>query len=107
MFDPDFWGATDSAELLAACSLVVGLHPDQATEPIVEYAIASGKPFAIVPCCVFSRDNPFRRLASGRSVHSYDDFCTYLCEKAGGRVERAFLKMEGKNQVLFWRGPEK
>ena len=29
------------------------MHPDQATEGIMAFAKAHGKPFAIVPCCVF------------------------------------------------------
>ncbi len=31
------------------------MHSDQATEPIVDAAIAHGRLFAVVPCCVFSR----------------------------------------------------
>jgi hypothetical protein len=41
---------------------VVGMHPDQATEPIVACALALGKPWALAPCCVFARDSPHRRL---------------------------------------------
>eukprot|EP00884_Botryococcus_braunii_P010341 jgi/Botrbrau1/19308/Bobra.0073s0047.1 len=49
-------------EALRRCSIVVGLHPDQATDPILEFALAFGKPFAIIPCCVFARQFPHRRL---------------------------------------------
>ncbi|KAF9333004.1 hypothetical protein BG006_004099 [Podila minutissima] len=49
-------------ELVASASVLIGLHPDQATEPIVRAALKAGKPFAIIPCCVFGRDNPHRRL---------------------------------------------
>lgn len=34
------------------CSLIIGLHPDQATEPIVELALSLRVPFAIIPWCV-------------------------------------------------------
>lgn len=34
---------------------VVGMHPDQATDAIVDFALACSKPFAVVPCCVFAR----------------------------------------------------
>ncbi|GLC52433.1 hypothetical protein PLESTB_000628600 [Pleodorina starrii] len=54
-------------ELLAGCSLVVGLHPDQATEAILDFALETGKPFALVPCCVFPRLYPHRRLRLGPS----------------------------------------
>lgn len=43
------------AKQLQACSLVLGLHPDQATDSIVDFAMQYGKPFAVVPCCVFPR----------------------------------------------------
>ena len=46
--------------LLKNCSFVVGLHPDQATGAIVEFAVKSKKPFLVVPCCVFSRLFPNR-----------------------------------------------
>ncbi|KAF9921496.1 hypothetical protein FBU30_008452 [Linnemannia zychae] len=49
-------------DLVGTASIMVGLHPDQATEPIVRAAIQSKKPFAVIPCCVFGRDNPHRRL---------------------------------------------
>ena len=44
--------------------LVIGMHPDQATEPLVNLAIRHRKPFAVVPCCVFAHENPGRRLKS-------------------------------------------
>ncbi|KAG2440768.1 hypothetical protein HXX76_003624 [Chlamydomonas incerta] len=54
--------ADEVERLLAGCSLVVGLHPDQATDSILDFALDRGKPFAIVPCCVFPRLFPHRRL---------------------------------------------
>ncbi|KAG0243665.1 hypothetical protein B0O80DRAFT_494507 [Mortierella sp. GBAus27b] len=53
---------TTHQDLVSRASILVGLHPDQATEPIVNAALKTGKPFAIIPCCVFGRDNPHRRL---------------------------------------------
>jgi hypothetical protein len=50
------------SSLLQSCSLAVGMHPDQATEPIIDAALQSGKPFAVVPCCVFTRQFAGRRL---------------------------------------------
>ncbi len=40
----------------------MGLHPDQATDAILDAALALGKPFAVVPCCVFARLFPHRTL---------------------------------------------
>ena len=47
-FTPDNWHA------FADCSVVVGMHPDQATEAIVDFAAKFGKPFAVVPCWALS-----------------------------------------------------
>ena len=38
--------------LIRNCSFICGLHPDQATEPIVSLALRLDVPFAILPCCV-------------------------------------------------------
>ena len=45
-FDAEF--AVRHAALLRDCSVLVGMHPDQASEAIVDVAIALGKPFALV-----------------------------------------------------------
>ena len=50
---------------LKAASILVGIHPDQATEPIVDAALAFGKSFAVLPCCVFPNQNPHRFLPTG------------------------------------------
>ena len=42
--------------------IIIGMHPDQATEPIIDMALKYQKPFAVVPCCVFAHENPHRRL---------------------------------------------
>jgi hypothetical protein len=41
-------GELSVEQLLRDCSVVIGLHPDQATEHIVNFALANGKPFAVV-----------------------------------------------------------
>jgi hypothetical protein len=60
--------------LVEECSVLVGLHPDQATGAIVEAAIHHRRPFAVVPCCVFAREFPCRsipaRLSSAATVQS-------------------------------------
>jgi hypothetical protein len=42
--------------------LIVGFHPDQATEPCIDLAKILNIPFCIVPCCVFPSEFPNRRL---------------------------------------------
>jgi hypothetical protein len=75
----------------------------QATEWIVDTALAHGKGFAVVPCCVFA-DLFGRRDGQGRRVSTYASFVDYLLAK-DARIQRAWLPFEGKNTVLFLRPP--
>ncbi|POM58783.1 Zinc finger-containing protein [Phytophthora palmivora] len=87
-------------ELFSDCSVLVGMHPDEATEAIVDAALALGKPFAIVPCCVMSRVFPDRQCQDGTLVDTYEKFVKYLLEKHPS-VQNAFLPFAGRNQVLY------
>eukprot|EP00404_Azadinium_spinosum_P059206 CAMPEP_0180699200 /NCGR_PEP_ID=MMETSP1038_2-20121128/4428_1 /TAXON_ID=632150 /ORGANISM="Azadinium spinosum, Strain 3D9" /LENGTH=373 /DNA_ID=CAMNT_0022730815 /DNA_START=136 /DNA_END=1255 /DNA_ORIENTATION=- len=49
-------------------ALFVGLHPDQATEGIVDAALERGLAFAVVPCCVYPSLFPNRRMINGWGV---------------------------------------
>ena len=42
--------------------MLIGMHPDQATETIIDMGLKYQKPFAVVPCCVFAHENPHRKL---------------------------------------------
>jgi hypothetical protein len=53
------------SEVLNDCSVVIGLHPDGATDAIVEFALEHDKPFALLPCCVYRKTFTGRRTASG------------------------------------------
>ena len=54
--------STSKNEQEPNCDIIIGMHPDQATEPIIDMALKYQKPFAVVPCCVFAHENPHRRL---------------------------------------------
>ena len=41
-------------------------------------ALRAGKPFAVVPCCVFKTHNTHRRLRDGSKVSSTEELCAYL-----------------------------
>eukprot|EP00050_Salpingoeca_kvevrii_P021135 m.106756 g.106756 ORF g.106756 m.106756 type:complete len:358 (+) comp9193_c0_seq1:1952-3025(+) len=88
-------------ELLASCSLVVGLHPDQATGLLVETALAAGKPFAVVPCCACTIDFPDRRLPSGGRVLTTADLIEWICAKSPA-IQRHQLPFVGRNTVLYF-----
>ena len=118
-FTPDNWHA------FADCSVVVGMHPDQATEAIVDFAAKFGKPFAVVPCCVFPQLFPHRTVPAGGDRDGDGDgddtpvdgvgdgkvtpvterrqLVRYLARKTKGDV--AFLDFEGANQVVYSVAP--
>ena len=110
--------AMDSAEtaatcerVLSGCSVVVGLHPDQATDAAVDFALAHGKPFAVVPCCTYARDFPHRRRPPGPGrpkgggpVTTHAHLVEYLLAKAPGVIKSETLPFEGKNVVVYSLG---
>ena len=59
---------------------MVAFHPDQATEPAIDLAIALRVPFAVVPCCVFPSEFP-DRCFDGRPVRTYAEFIAFLQRK--------------------------
>ncbi len=82
--------------------LLVGMHPDQATEEIVDAGLHHAVPFAIVPCCVFAHLRPERRLKSGAEPTTYEKFVDYLMEK-NTDMKRDTLGFQGRHTVLHWR----
>jgi len=102
LFDDNFKTDPERASILGGASLLLGMHPDQATEPIVDGAIAAGKPWAVVPCCVFASLAPDRVTPSGESVVNTKQFVEYLAAKAEGS-QQASLRFEGRNRVVYNR----
>ena len=98
--DASFEETSEGRALLRDCSMLVGLHSDEATEALVAAAGRFGKPFAVVPCCVFPTVFSTRRRACGKLVRTYDDFCAWLSEQAEGS-QIAFLPFAGRNRVVF------
>mmetsp|Transcript_18358 Transcript_18358/g.59759 ORF Transcript_18358/g.59759 Transcript_18358/m.59759 type:complete len:379 (+) Transcript_18358:8-1144(+) len=93
-FGPETW------DKVGDCSIVVGLHPDEATESIVEFAIARNLPFAVVCCCVFPKLFPFR-LVGQEPVVQRPQLIEYLTAKAGPGTRTAHLAFEGANVVVY------
>lgn len=98
------WSLEDTQALLSSCGLVVGLHPDQATEGLVDFCLATGTPFAVVPCCIYTKQFSKRKLANGKQVRTVDQLVDHLMEKHPG-IRSEKLNFQGKNTVLFWLGP--
>ena len=84
--------------------LVVGFHPDQATDYCIELAQILDVPFCIVPCCVFPSEFPNRILENGERVRTYQQLIEYLKMKSPD-VKSAHLDFHftetAKNIVLY------
>ncbi|KAL3815289.1 hypothetical protein ACHAXA_006791 [Cyclostephanos tholiformis] len=70
-------------EVFRSVDLIVGFHPDQATEAIIDMALLLRVPFAVVPCCVFPSEFPERTLG-GKRVRIYSELVEYLRTKHDG-----------------------
>lgn len=44
--------ATQALDLLLSLKLIIGFHPDQATEALIDLATVLNVPCCVVPCCV-------------------------------------------------------
>ena len=83
-------------------SILIGLHPDEVTEDIVDVALSLNKPFAVIPCCVFPSKFSQRKLLNGGDVTHVDEFVQYLIEKDSSvRIQKMELPFEGRNVVVF------
>ena len=67
---------------------------------VVDAALALGKPFAVVPCCVFPELFPDRRRRDGAEVREYVDFVEYLRAK-DPEIRIGYLPFEGRSRVLY------
>ena len=87
--------------------LLLGMHPDEPTETIVDTALKHSLPFAVVPCCVFADLYPNRKLRNEEGgetpVRTYEQFIEYLLAKdASIRIET--LPFQGKCTVIYRTG---
>jgi len=90
----------EQEDLVRSSSIIVGLHPDEPTEDILDMALQYGKKVAIVPCCVFPCFFPLRTLSDGRFVRTYEDFLEYLLLK-DDRLRKHELPFQGRNTVIY------
>jgi hypothetical protein len=52
----------------SSIKLIVGFHPDQATEACMDLAVLLNIPFCVVPCCVFPNEFPNRNIPVAMST---------------------------------------
>ena len=87
-------------ELIKGCSLIIGMHPDEATVDIVDVGLNKKINFAVVPCCVFHNKFPERKLKCGKEVVEYVDLIQFILEK-DDKLQTDFLNIKGRNKVIY------
>jgi len=78
--------------------LVVGMHPDEATEAIILAAKAAGKPFAVVPCCHTPEHGGKACVATPGGWRNH------LMALWPGALSTELRGMAGRNVVIWHRG---
>lgn len=79
--------------------LVCGMHPDQGTDHIIQYALKHRKPFAVCPCCIMPSAVPY-----GGPSSLYARWCDHLIQMAqngGFIVDVGMLPMRGRNVFII------
>jgi hypothetical protein len=102
--------ASNALQIILGTALVVGFHPDQATDYCIDLAQVLEVPFCVVPCCVFPSEFPNRILRDTTDrVQSYPQLIQYLKEKCP-QAETAWLNFHfaenAKNLVLYTAVPQ-
>jgi hypothetical protein len=80
--------------------LLVGMHPDEATDVIINEAAKRKIPFVVCPCCV----KPTVLQSVFRDSHNYTNWIIQLkalAERNGYEVREKKLRMMGKSLVLY------
>jgi len=84
-------------DIAEAFDLVVGMHPDEATDHIVIYGHKHQVPWVVCPCCVRPS-----AVSYGDGANDYHRWMAHLRVLGGGpkRVRTIQLPMAGRNVVL-------
>jgi hypothetical protein len=90
-----------ASSVVKHANLIVGMHPDQAVDAIVDAALDMNVTFFVVPCCTYSSEFPNRKvLSSNKIVTTYEELLDYLQCKSPD-IKRHTLPFEGKNVCLY------
>ncbi|KAL7427774.1 hypothetical protein ACHAXM_001222 [Skeletonema potamos] len=105
-------GNQEQNKSIPSTALLLGLHPDECSEAILDAALEHNLSVAIIPCCVFPYMFPSRKVNKRSSiggdekdeeevpVREYNDFLQYLLDKDES-LQLVTLPFEGKNKVIY------
>lgn len=80
--------------------LVVGMHPDEATDHIILYAVRHRVPFIVCPCCVKPSAAGY---AGAPFFPAWYRHLERIAKEGRMEIETVKLPMEGKNTVMMGR----
>ena len=86
------------AQMKINCDVIIGMHPDEATGEIIDYAIANKKPCAVVPCCMKGK---YSETCKGKQ--RWVKHLKNILIQKGFSVEIHMLPIHGDNQVILAR----
>jgi hypothetical protein len=90
-----------ASSVVKGANLIVGMHPDQAVDAIIDAALDRNITFFVVPCCTYSSEFPQRKVfSSNKIVTTYNELLDYLQSKSPD-IKRHILPFEGKNVCLY------
>lgn len=78
--------------------LLVGMHPDGATDVIIKEAAARRVPFVICPCCAISTATAYWGARHG--IGGWVEHLKAYAKRLGFEVREMLLKINGRNLVL-------
>ena len=84
-------------------SLLVGLHPDEATDIIITQAIKRKIPFCVIPCCILPYATIYKGDTNRTSKNAYRSWINHLKQVAESNKYKVILfelPMKGKNIVI-------
>lgn len=74
--------------------VIVGMHPDEATVEILQWARSNKKPFAVVPCCILGD------IRFTMNCHKFKDWIDRL-KRINENTEIEILNINGKSTMLY------
>jgi len=79
--------------------VIVGLHPDEATEEIICGSAKFGKKMFLIPCCAMPVVTA--RYAPSNNWSRWCDHLLKICHRRGLETKRTVLPFRGKN-IMIW-----